>query len=222
MLLKAVNSVSSYTFTEDELLEVGDNYMLVDAAFWDANHANQEVAKALKQLVPLSLPARYKFYYHMSTGKYPLSDSEPTSFYGPDLEKDGALTEIRNTGEAMLAVDLTDNGAPAYRTKDHHRCYLLKKTYKSFYGVFRVNKGQRAAGLDLKLEKIKQVLKDKETSESMGTNDKFTQTESEIVYEYRSEAEQTPTGVFGYKGLKYDNSRYGNTCRQIEFIFIKQ
>ena len=36
LILAAINSSSSYSFTKDELLEVGDDYLLVDDAFWNA------------------------------------------------------------------------------------------------------------------------------------------------------------------------------------------
>lgn len=69
LILTALNSMSSYKFTKDELLEVGDDYLLVHSLFWNKNFENYEVVRALMDLIPISLPARYKFWYHQASGK---------------------------------------------------------------------------------------------------------------------------------------------------------
>ena len=78
LILTALNSISSYKFTKDELLEVGDDYLLVLATFWNSNFENYEVVRALMELIPASLPARYKFWYHQASGQYAFSGSEPS------------------------------------------------------------------------------------------------------------------------------------------------
>lgn len=50
LILAALNSESSHNFTEDELIEVGNDHLYVDAYFWK-NHAQDdyEINKVLKK-----------------------------------------------------------------------------------------------------------------------------------------------------------------------------
>lgn len=206
LIITALNSMSSYTFTKDELLETADDHLLVDAAFWDANHDNYEVARALKALLPLHLPHRYKFYYKQDSGKYPLSDYESTSFYGPLWEEGKILKSILNPGEVILAADLATNStAPVYKDVSGHRCYYLKKVHKSCTYVFQVSIGARAKGKTLKVK-------------SMSADDTMEQESDYIVYSHKSEAEKATTGVWGFKGLKYDRNAYPSNS--VDFLFV--
>ena len=56
LILTALNSSSSYKFTKDELLEVGDDYLLVLATFWNSNFENYEVL-TLTMIHPIHLRA---------------------------------------------------------------------------------------------------------------------------------------------------------------------
>lgn len=206
LIITALNSMSSYTFTKDELLETADDHLLVDAAFWDANHDNYEVARALKALLPLHLSHRYKFYYKQDSGKYPLSDYESTSFYGPLWEEGKILKSILNPGEVILAADLATNStAPVYKDMSGHRCYYLKKVHKSCTYVFQVSIGARAKGKTLKVK-------------SMSADDTMEQESDYIVYSHKSEAEKATTGVWGFKGLKYDRNAYPSNS--VDFLFV--
>lgn len=191
LILKALNSISSYSFTKDELVEVGDDYLLVDDAFWNANHQNYEMVRLLKDLVPLSLRTKYKFYWKQDSGIYPISDSEPTSFCGPLYEEGGILRAIQNSSEIILAADFqTGSNNPRTVSKEGHSCYYLKKVHRSCYYVFQVKIGSRAAGKKLKVE-------------SMGEKDKFTQGTDYIEYECWSEAVKAASGIWGFPDLEY-------------------
>ncbi len=212
MILAALNSVSTYTFTKDEVLEVGDDYLLVDAAFYDSNYENYEVVRVLKDLIPLSLPKKYKFYFKLPSGKYPLSDSENTSFYGPLYEGGGILSGISGSTGIILAVDLNPNASstPAYREMNGHTCYYIKKVHKNCNYIFRVKIGSRAAGKKLK------VL-------DMSSSDMFRQipmTGGEYLeYDHRSDATKTTIGFWGFVELEYLSGQYKDHSK--EFIVVE-
>ena len=207
LILKALNSASTHTFTEDELLEVGDDYLLVDAAFWNANHENYEVVRALKDLIPLSLPHRYKFWWRQDSGKYPFSDSETTSFYGPRWSKDGIMYAILGTSELILAIDIQRGYiAPSYTYIDGHLCYYMKKVYKSAYYNFRVGIGKRAVGKNIKME-------------SIGSEDTFRVESDAIFLSHWTEAIKASTGVWGFHGLEYNP--YSFPDNSVEFIIVE-
>ena len=209
LILTALNSLSSYRFTKDELLEVGDDYVLVLATFWDSNFENYEVVRALMELIPTSLPARYKFWYHQASGKYPFSGRETTSFYGPAITEGGCLNTIRGESDLFLAIDLEWNSdAPRYRYVGLNTCYLLKKTYRRGYAYFVVDKGDKTAGIKVKPES------------SIPSDDMFNDYSNVIVYEHRFAAEKGRTGVWGYRGLA--NGQFpGDKVKGVDFIFVK-
>lgn len=208
LILTALNSLSSYKFTKDELLEVGDDYLLVHSLFWNKNFENYEVVRALMDLIPISLPARYKFWYHQSSGKYPFSGSETTSFYGPAITEGGVFNCVRGASDLFLAIDLEWNsGAPRYRSVGEYNCYLIKKVYKSGYAYFIVDKGGKTAGIKVK-------------PESMPKKDLFNDYSNRITYEHYFEAEKGRTGVWGYRGLA--NGQFpGDKVKGVDFIFVK-
>lgn len=207
LILAAINSSSSYSFTKDELLEVGDDYLLVDDAFWNANHQNYEMVRALKDLIPLSLPTKCKFYFKQDSGKYPLSGYEDTSFYGPLYEEGKILRVIQSSSELILAVNLqTESNNPNLISKNGHSCYFLKKVYRSCYYVFHVGIGGYAAGKKLKME-------------NMGSKDNFAVKSEYIEYDFWSEAVATKLGVWGFHDLAYDPKVHPN--RSKEFIIIE-
>ena len=209
LILTALNSLSSYKFTKDELLEVGDDYLLVLATFWNSNFENYEVVRALMELIPTSLPARYKFWYHQASGKYPFSGSESTSFYGPAITEGGCLNAIRGTSDLFLAIDLELNSdAPRYRHVGFNTCYLLKKTYRSGYAYFVVDKGDKTVGINVKPES------------SIPSDDMFNDYSNVITYEHRFEAEKGRTGVWGYRGLANGQYSFDNV-KSVDFIFVK-
>ncbi len=194
LILAAINSGSTYHFTKDELLETGEDYLLVDAAFWNANHENYEVVRALKELIKLSLPNKYRFYFQQSSGGYPLSGSENTSFYGPLYTEGGILHSIRGMGELILAIDIQNGSTvPDYTNINGHLCYYIKKVYKSAYYLFHVKIGARASGKKLKME-------------SIGNNDTFRQESEQISFEHWAEAIKATSNVWGFNGLKYNPS----------------
>ena len=212
LILTALNSVSSYTFTKDEVLEVGDDYLLVDAAFYDSNYENYEMVRVLKDLIPLSLPKKYKFWFRQTSGKYPLSDYEPTSFYGPLYEEGGILSGISGSTGIILAVDLNPNtgSTPAYREMNGHTCYYIKKVHKNCNYIFRVKIGSRAAGKKLK------VL-------DMSSADMFRQipmTDGEYLeYDHRSDAKKTTIGFWGFVELEYLPKQYKDHSK--EFFVVE-
>ena len=209
LILTALNSLSSYRFTKDELLEVGDDYVLVLATFWNSNFENYEVVRALMELIPTSLPARYKFWYHQASGKYPFSGRETTSFYGPAITEGGCLNTIRGESDLFLAIDLEWNSdAPRYRYVGLNTCYLLKKTYRRGYAYFVVDKGDKTAGINVKPES------------SIPGDDMFNDYSNVIVYEHRFAAEKGRTGVWGYRGLA-NGQIPGDTVKSVDFIFVK-
>ena len=209
LILTALNSSSSYKFTKDELMEVGDDYLLVLGTFWNTNSDNYEVVRALMELIPTSLPARYKFWYHQASGKYPFSGSETTSFYGPAITEGGCLNTIRGESDLFLAIDLEWNSdAPRYRYVGLNTCYLLKKTYRRGYAYFVVDKGDKTAGINVKPES------------TIPSDDMFNDYSNVIVYEHHFAAEKGSTGVWGYRGLA--NSQYSfENVKSVDFMFVK-
>ena len=211
LILKALNSASTHTFTEDELLEVGDDYLLVDAAFWEANHENYEVVRKLKELIKLSVPHKYKFWIKLPSGKYPISGSEDTSFYGPLYTEGGIMKDIMNSGEVILAVDCDSYLNPKWHTVNGHKCYYLKKVHKGCRYNFVVKVGERAAGKKLKVE-------------GMNSKDRFIQVTYAqvgecIEYWHRSDAVKTRTGVWGFQELQYYPYQYPDNS--VEFIIVE-
>ena len=209
LILAAINSASTYHFTEDELLETGNDYLLVDAAFWNANHENYEVVRALKELIKLSLPSKYKFWWQQDSGKYAFSGSEPTSFYGPLWSEGGILSSIVGSSGVILAADLNGK-APSYDKKNGHTCYYLKKVHKSCYYYFHVKVGDRAAGKKLKVK-------------DMGARDHFNVLPhidgDYLHYEHRTEAVKSSSGVLGFDNLKYFPNQYPDNS--VEFIIVE-
>lgn len=214
LILEALNSSSTHTFTKDELLEVGDDYLLVDNAFWDANHENYEVVRALKDLIPLSLPHKYKFYYQLSSGKYPVSGSEPTSFYGPLYTEGGILNDIKfNEEGVILAVYINAdsvNPDPAFSSLNGHTCYYIKKVNKNCTYQFWVKIGDRAAGKNLKVK-------------DMNASDTFSKIKKPdgdyIEYNHASKAIKATTGVWGFRGLRYTPNN--SSDNSVEFIIVE-
>ena len=211
LILAALNSASTYHFTDDELLEKGQDYLLVDAAFWEANHENYEVVRKLKELIKLSVPHKYKFWIKLPSGKYPISGSEDTSFYGPLYTEGGIMKDIMNSGEVILAVDCDSYLNPKWHTVNGHKCYYLKKVHKGCRYNFVVKVGERAAGKKLKVE-------------GMNSNDRFIQVTYAqvgecIEYWHRSDAVKTRTGVWGFQELQYYPYRYPDNS--VEFIIVE-
>ena len=214
LILKAINSSSTYTFTKDELLEVGDDYLLVDDAFWDANHDNYEVVRALKDLIPLSLPHKYKFQYKQPSGKYPFSGSETTSFYGPLYTEGGILNDIKfNEEGVILAVYIGAdyvNPDPVFFPLNGHTCYYIKKVNKNCTYQFWVKIGDRAAGKDLKVE-------------DMNASDTFSKIRRPdgdyIEYNHVSKAIKATTGVWGFRGLRHLTNTYPDNS--VEFVIVE-
>lgn len=159
-------------------------------------------------LIPISLPARYKFWYHQASGKYPFDGSESTSFYGPAITEGGIFNCVRGASDLFLAIDLEWNsGAPRYRSVGEYNCYLIKKVYKSGYAYFIVDKGDKTAGIKVK-------------PESMPNKDLFNDYSNRITYEHYFEAEKGRTGVWGYRGLA--NGQFpGDKVKGVDFIFVK-
>ena len=211
LILAALNSASTYHFTDDELLEKGQDYLLVDAAFWEANHENYEVVRKLKELIKLSVPHKYKFWIKLPSGKYPISGSEDTSFYGPLYTEGGIMKGIMNSGEVILAVDCDSYLNPKWHTVNGHKCYYLKKVHKGCRYNFVVKVGERAAGKKLKVE-------------GMNSKDRFIQVTYAqvgecIEYWHRSDAVKTRTGVWGFQELQYYPYQYPDNS--VEFIIVE-
>lgn len=211
LILAALNSASTYHFTDDELLEKGQDYLLVDAAFWEANHENYEVVRKLKELIKLSVPHKYKFWIKLPSGKYPISGSEDTSFYGPLYTEGGIMKDIMNSGEVILAVDCDSYLDPKWHTVNGHKCYYLKKVHKGCRYNFVVKVGERAAGKKLKVE-------------GMNSKDRFIQVTYAqvgecIEYWHRSDAVKTRTGVWGFQELQYYPYQYPDNS--VEFIIVE-
>ncbi len=211
LILAAINSTSTYHFTDDELLETGEDYLLVDAAFWNANHENYEVVRALKELIKLSVPHKYKFWWQQTSGKYAFSGYEPTSFYGPLWSEGGILKGIAGSSGVILAADLGQTGAsPSLDRKNGHTCYYLKKVHKSCQYYFHVKVGDRADGKNLKVKDMN----DRDTFRVLPLGDG-----NYLEYVHWTEAVRSTTGVWGFNNLKYlanlipDNS--------VEFIIVE-
>ena len=209
LILKAINSASTYHFTKDELLEVGDDYLYVDDAFWVANHENYEVVRALKDLIPLSLPHRYKFWWRQDSGKYPLSGSETTSFYGPLYTEGGILDRIIDWDGVILAVHIGQNYVnpdPVHTNINGHSCYYIKKVHKNCSYCFWVKIGERAAGKNLKVQ-------------DMIGADSFRRHDGDYIeYIHKSTAIKSTSGVWGFRGLYYPNQYPDNS---VEFIIVE-
>lgn len=214
LILKALNSSSAYTFTKDELLEVGDDYLMVDDAFWDANQDNYEVVRALKDLIPLSLPHKYKFYFQKTSGRYPISGYEDTSFYGPLYTEGGILKEIRfNEEGVILAVDIGadyPNPDPVLTSLNGHTCYYVKKVNKNCSYQFWVKIGERAAGKNLKVQNMNAL----DIFSIMKRPDG-----NYIEYYHASQAIKATTGVWGFRGLEYLPS--SSKDNSVAFIIVE-
>ena len=212
LILKAINSASTYHFTKDELLEVGDDYLYVDDAFWVANHENYEVVRALKDLIPLSLPHRYKFWWRQDSGKYPLSGSETTSFYGPLYTEGGILNSIIDWDGVILAVYIGQNYVnpdPVHTNINGHSCYYIKKVHKNCSYRFWVKIGERAAGKNLKVQDM------------IGADSfrKIRRPDGDYIeYIHKSTAIKSTSGVWGFRGLYYPNQYPDNS---VEFIIVE-
>ena len=212
LILKAINSASTYHFTKDELLEVGDDYLYVDDAFWVANHENYEVVRALKDLIPLSLPHRYKFWWRQDSGKYPLSGSETTSFYGPLYTEGGILNSIIDRDGVILAVYIGQNYVnpdPVHTNINGHSCYYIKKVHKNCSYRFWVKIGERAAGKNLKVQDM------------IGADSfrKIRRPDGDYIeYIHKSTAIKSTSGVLGFRGLYYPNQYPDNS---VEFIIVE-
>ena len=213
LILKALNSASTYHFTKDELLEVGDDYLYVDAAFWNANHENYEVVRALKDLIPLSLPHRYKFWWRQDSGRYPLSGSETTSFYGPLYTEGGILNSITDWDGVILAVYIGQhyvNPDPVHVDRNGHSCYYIKKVHKNCSYCFWVKIGERAAGKNLKVQDM------------IGADSfrKIRRPDGDYIeYIHKSTAIKSTSGVWGFRGLKYFPNQYPDNS--VEFIIVE-
>ena len=213
LILKAINSASTYHFTKDELLEVGDDYLYVDDAFWVANHENYEVVRALKDLIPLSLPHRYKFWWRQDSGKYPLSGSETTSFYGPLYTEGGILNSIIDWDGGILAVYIGQNYVnpdPVHTNINGHSCYYIKKVHKNCSYRFWVKIGERAAGKNLKVQDM------------IGADSfrKIRRPDGDYIeYIHKSTAIKSTSGVWGFRGLKYYPSQYPDNS--VQFIIVE-
>lgn len=212
LILAAINSASTYHFTKDELLEVGDDYLYVDDAFWVANHENYEVVRALKDLIPLSLPHRYKFWWRQDSGKYPLSGSETTSFYGPLYTEGGILNSIIDWDGVILAVYIGQNYVnpdPVHTNINGHSCYYIKKVHKNCSYRFWVKIGERAAGKNLKVQDM------------IGADSfrKIRRPDGDYIeYIHKSTAIKSTSGVWGFRGLYYPNQYPDNS---VEFIIVE-
>ena len=213
LILTALNSASTYHFTKDELLEVGDDYLYVDDAFWVANHENYEVVRALKDLIPLSLPHRYKFWWRQDSGKYPLSGSETTSFYGPLYTEGGILNSIIDWDGVILAVYIGQNYVnpdPVHIDRNGHSCYYIKKVHKNCSYRFWVKIGERAAGKNLKVQDM------------IGADSfrKIRRPDGDYIeYVHKSTAIKSTSGVWGFRGLQYYPSQYPDNS--VEFIIVE-
>lgn len=213
LILTALNSASTYHFTKDELLEVGDDYLYVDDAFWVANHENYEVVRALKDLIPLSLPHRYKFWWRQDSGKYPLSGNDTTSFYGPLYTEGGILNSIIDWDGVILAVHIGQhfvNPDPVHTNKNGHSCYYIKKVHKNCSYRFWVKIGERAAGKNLEVQ-------DMIGADSFG---KIRRPDGDYIeYIHKSTAIKSTSGVWGVRGLQYFPNQYPDNS--VEFIIVE-
>lgn len=213
LILTALNSASTYHFTKDELLEVGDDYLYVDAAFWNANHENYEVVRALKDLIPLSLPHKYKFWWKQASGMYPLSGSETTSFYGPLYTKGGMLNSIIDWDGVILAVYIGQhyvNPDPVHVVINGHSCYYIKKVHKKCSYCFWVKIGERAAGKNLKVQDMIGADFFRRIRRPDGAY---------IEYFHESTAIKSTSGVWGFRGLKYFPNQIPDNS--VEFIIVE-
>lgn len=205
LILAAINGVSSYTFTKEELIKVEDNHLFVEQTFWNANHDNYEVVRVLMQLIPLSLPYTYKFVYKKDGAEYPLSGEDATSTYGPLYKTGGIFYGFRTTGDLFLAADLLANGSLCIRSIGPYGCYVLTKTYKKAWCVFSVGKGKAVAGRDLKPQSSSPLL--------------FDQSIWNVNYEFIFEAEKSSNDIFGYREMtQYSNPRGSGKVVKIEFV----
>ena len=213
LILAALNSASTYHFTKDELLEVGDDYLYVDDAFWNANHENYEVVRALKDLIPLSLPHKYKFWWKQDSGRYPLSGSETTSFYGPLYTEGGILNSIIDWDGVILAVYIGQNYVnpdPVHTNINGHSCYYIKKVHKNCSYCFWVKIGERAAGKNLKVQDMIGADSFRKIRRPGGDY---------IEYVHKSTAIKSTSGVWGFRGLKYYPNQYPDNS--VEFIIVE-
>ena len=193
LILAALNSESSHNFTEDELIEVGNDHLYVDAYFWK-NHAQDdyEINKVLKKMLPLCFPGSFEFVYRKDGVDYPLSGNKEGSSFGRLYNKN-SHPSIDPLDELILAVSLREDGKPNVLPLNGHDCYCLQKVYKDAWYDFGVAKGGMAKDKELKC--IVPASKD----DSFGR-----QNSTEIRYSVRLKAEKKD-GVFGFRGLPTKN-----------------
>lgn len=193
LILAALNSESSHNFTEDELIEVGNDHLYVDAYFWK-NHAQDdyEINKVLKKMLPLCFPGSFEFVYRKDGVDYPLSGNKEGSSFGRLYNKN-SHPSIDPLDELILAVSLREDGKPNVSPLNGHDCYCLQKVYKDAWYDFGVAKGGMAKDKELKC--IVPASKD----DSFGR-----QNSTEIRYSVRLKAEKKD-GVFGFRGLPTKN-----------------
>ena len=193
LILAALNSESSHNFTEDELIEVGNDHLYVDAYFWK-NHAQDdyEINKVLKKMLPLCFPGSFEFVYRKDGVDYPLSGNKEGSSFGRLYNKN-SHPSIDPLDELILAVSLREDGKPNVPPLNGHDCYCLQKVYKDAWYDFGVAKGGMAKDKELKC--IVPASKD----DSFGR-----QNSTEIRYSVRLKAEKKD-GVFGFRGLPTKN-----------------
>ena len=193
LILAALNSESSHNFTEDELIEVGNDHLYVDAYFWK-NHAQDdyEINKVLKKMLPLCFPGSFEFVYRKDGVDYPLSGNKEESSFGRLYNKN-SHPSIDPLDELILAVSLREDGKPNVSPLNGHDCYCLQKVYKDAWYDFGVAKGGMAKDKELKC--IVPASKD----DSFGR-----QNSTEIRYSVRLKAEKKD-GVFGFRGLPTKN-----------------
>lgn len=146
--------MSPYHFTKDELVDVGEDYVLVEWNFWANKRNNGDVQRELMRLVPLCLPASYKFVYEKDGVEYPLTGEESTSSYGPVYIADNQDVQLAvNTWDLpILAMDMATDKDPNRVYVGGYRCILLKKVYPKSYNIFTIKKGGMAVGSKLKIK----------------------------------------------------------------------
>ena len=195
LILAALNSESSHNFTEDELIEVGNDHLYVDAYFWK-NHAQNdyEINKVLKKMLPICFPGSFEFVYRKDGVDYPLSGNKEGSSFGR-FYNINSHPRLDPLDELILAVSLRDDGTgkPDMTPIKGHDCYCLQKVYKEAWYDFGVTKGGMAKDKELKC--IVPASKD----DSFGR-----QSSTEILYSVKLKAEKKD-GVFGFRGLPTKN-----------------
>ena len=194
LILAALNSESPHNFTDDELVEIGDDHLYVDAYFWK-NHAQNdyEINKVLKKMLPICFPGSFEFVYRKDGVDYPLSGNKESSSFGR-FYNEYSKPYLQPLDELILAVSLLDGtGKPDTKVKKGHDCYCLQKVYKDAWYDFALAKGGMAKDKELKC--IVPASKDDSFGRQSGT---------EIRYSVRLKAEKKD-GVFGFRGLPTKN-----------------